>query len=178
MSEDDSKDDPTSDCCPFCKDEECKIHLLARFDKSGDEGDFGVGLVGGPLSYVNEIGEVLDRARLAWVQSVRAAGKPKAPRWIMKEPGLRDYFDALENPGGFDLEEYENDEDAADDLQANTDAGNWHAREDFLYEVLSSCGLGGLRTEEDFDALMRSTTYLSWWAPKPREIVEKFTAKL
>jgi hypothetical protein len=26
---------------------------------------------------------------------VRATGKPKAPRWIMKERGLRDYFDAL-----------------------------------------------------------------------------------
>ena len=136
-----------------------QIHLLCCFDKSGDEGNFGVGLVDGPLYDVNEIDEVLKRARLAWVQSVRAAGKPKAPRWIMKEPGLRDYFDALGDPDGFDLEGYENDEDAADDLRPNTDNELWHAREDFLSEVLSSCGWGAQWTGNDFDAVIRSTTF-------------------
>ncbi len=38
-----SEVDPTSEHCPICKDKECKIHLLARFDESGDEGKFGVG---------------------------------------------------------------------------------------------------------------------------------------
>jgi hypothetical protein len=38
-----SEVDPTSEDCPICKDKECKIHLLARFDESGDEGKFGVG---------------------------------------------------------------------------------------------------------------------------------------
>jgi hypothetical protein len=164
--------------CPICKDKECKDHLLARFGASGDEGLFGIGLVGGTLYYVNEIEEVLERARLAWVQSVRATGKPKAPRWIMKEPGLRRYYDALGGSGGFDLVEKESDETAADFLPAYTDSEAWHAREEFLYEVLSSCGWQGEKTEVQFDMPMLSTTYLSWWAFKPREIVKRFRAKL
>lgn len=44
-----SEDDPTSERCPICKDKECKVHLLARFDESGDEGELGVELIGGPL---------------------------------------------------------------------------------------------------------------------------------
>jgi hypothetical protein len=107
-----SKDDPTSECCPICKDKECKIHLLARFDASADEGELGVGLIDGSLCDVNEIEEVLQRARLARIQSARATGKPKAPRWIMKERGLRDYYAALGGLGGFNPEEYESDEDA------------------------------------------------------------------
>jgi hypothetical protein len=100
---------------------ECQDHLLARFDASGDEGELGVGLTAGPLYYVNEIEEVLQRARLSWVQSVRATGKRKAPRWIMKERGLQDYVDALGGLGGFDLEEYDSDEDAAGNLRQYTD---------------------------------------------------------
>ena len=42
-----------------------------RLDASGDQGEFGVGLAGGPLQKVYEIKDVLQRARLAWVQSVR-----------------------------------------------------------------------------------------------------------
>ena len=116
-----SEDDPTSERCPICKDQECKVHLLACFDTSGDEGELGVGLTAGPLYYVNEIEEVLQRARLSWVQSVRATGKRKAPRWIMKERGLQDYVDALGGLGGFDLEEYDSDEDAADNLRQYAD---------------------------------------------------------
>ena len=60
-----------------------------------------------------------------------------------------------------------------------TDIEVWHAREEFLWEALSSCGWLGERTEEPFEsAVGLSTTYLYWWAPKPREIVEKFRAKL
>jgi len=32
MTED--EDDPTAECCPICKDKQCKIHLLACFDAS------------------------------------------------------------------------------------------------------------------------------------------------
>jgi hypothetical protein len=80
-----SEDDPTLECCPICKGKECEKHLLARLDASGDQGEFGVGLAGGSLQKVYEIKDVLQRARLAWVQSVRASGTPKAPPWIMKE---------------------------------------------------------------------------------------------
>jgi hypothetical protein len=165
-----SEDDPNSERCPVCKHKECQDHLLARFDASGDEGELGVGLTAGPLYYVNEIEEVLQRARLSWVQSVRATGKCKAPRWIMKERGLQDYVDALGGLGGFDLEEYDSDEDAADDLRQYTDTE--HVRARFLDEVLFSCGWRGEKTEEEYDIPLRSTTYLCWWAFKPSEIVK------
>ena len=109
-----------------------KSTCLACFDESGDEGELGVGLVDGPLYDVKEIEEVLQRARLAWVRSVRATGKPKAPQWIMKERGLRDYFDALGGLDPSDLEKYDSDEDAAGDLQVETENEIWHAREEFL----------------------------------------------
>jgi hypothetical protein len=174
-----SEDAPTSECCPICKDKECKVHLLGRFDESGDESELGVGLVDGPLYDVKEIAEVLQRARLAWVQSVRATGKPKVPTWIIKERGLRDYFDSLGGLGGSDLKKYDSDEDAAGDLQVETDNEIWHAREEFLSEGLTSCGWLGEKTEEPFDSSPGlSTTYLSWWAFKPNETVEKFRAKL
>jgi hypothetical protein len=80
--------------------------------------------------------------------------------------------------GGFDLEEHGSDGDAASDLSQYTDSEHLRARE-FLDEVLSSCGWDGDRTEELFDSISgQSTTYLSWWAAKPREIVKKFRAKL
>ena len=174
-----TEDDPTPECCPICQDKQCKVHLLGCFDASEDEGELGVGLVDGPLYDVKEIKEVLQRARLAWVRSVRATGKPKAPQWIMKEQGLRDYFDAL---GGLDpsaLEKCDSDADAARDLQVETENEIWHAREEFLREGLSSCGWLGERTQEPFDSSPgMSTTYLSWWAFKPSEIVERFSAKL
>jgi hypothetical protein len=163
-----SEDDPSSERCPICKDKECQRHLLASFDASGDEGEFGVGLVGGALYVVNEIETVLERARLAWVQSMRATGKPKASPWIMKERGLEYYFKAL---GGIDVEKYDNDEDAAHDLAVQTDDEIRHAREDFLDEVLFSCGWLGDRTEEAFDypQFCSSTTYLSWWGQTERD---------
>jgi hypothetical protein len=40
------------------------------------------------------------------------------------------------------------------------------------HEVLFSCGWCGEKTEEEYDIPLRSTTYLSWWAFKPSEIVK------
>ena len=104
-------------------------------------------------------------------------GKPKAPRWIVKERGLRDYFDAIGGLGGFDLEEYDSDEHAADDLRQYTDTEHVRGRE-FLDEVLFDCGWVGEKTEEEYDVPLRSITYLSWWAFNPSQIVERFKAKL
>jgi hypothetical protein len=77
--------------------------LLDRFDASRDECELGVGLTAGPLYYVNEIEEVLQRA--PFVLGAVGAGhrKRKAPRWIMKERGLQDYVDALGGLGGFEI---------------------------------------------------------------------------
>jgi hypothetical protein len=95
----------------------------------------------------------------------------------MKERALQEYFDEL-GSAGFDLKEFESDEEAASFLPAYTDNATWHAREEFLWEVLSSCGWMGERTEEPFDSIPGlSTTYLSWWADKPREIVKTLRAK-
>ena len=172
-----SENNPIWERCPICKGKECEIHLLARFDASGDEGAMGVGLTNGPLYNVNEIEETLQRARLAWVRSVRATGMPEAPRWIVKERGLRDYFDALGGLGDFDLDEYDSDEDAADDLRQHTDTEHVRARE-FLDEILFSCGWLGEKTEEECDIPLRSTTYPSWWAFKPSWTVERLRTKL
>jgi len=172
-----NEDDSSSERCPICERKECQKHLLARFDASGDEGEYGVGLVGGPLYYEYEIDDVLNRARLAWVQSVRATGKPKVPHWIMNERGLKNYFGVL-GTAGFDLKEYDSDEQAAEFLPACTDNELYYAREWFLDDVLSECGWLGERTEEPFERLMMSTTYQSWWADKPRDVVKKFRAKL
>src|SRR5262249_32048917 len=153
-----SEDDPSLGHCPICEDKKCQRHLLARFDASGDEGEFGVGLDGGALYDVNEIETVLERARWAWVQSVRARGKPKAPPWIMKERALRYYFDRL---GGLDVAKYDSDEDAVNDLAVESDNELWHAREGFVGEVLSDCGWLGDRTEEplNYGGFHCSSTY-------------------
>src|SRR5581483_11652330 len=133
-------DDPHFDGCPLCKNKRCRTHLLARFDASGDDGAFGIGLVDGALCDVNEIGSVLEYARLAWVQSVRATGKPKAPKWMTKERDLQYYFKALGGQGGFDLVDEESDEMAASLLDAYSDNALFHAREEFLDKLLRSCG--------------------------------------
>jgi hypothetical protein len=170
-----SEDDSSSERCPICQEKECRHHLLACFDKSGDEGKFAVGLIDGALNEAHEIQQVLKRARLAWVQSVRSAGKPKAPLWIMKDEwGLRCYFDAL---GGIDVDKYDSDEDAVHDLAACTDSEVWHAREEFLWEDL---GRFSARTEKEiyYGGFPAATTYLYWWAPNPREIVKEFRVRL
>ena len=69
----------------------------------------------GAILDVNELEAVMKQARLVWVQSVRSTGKPLAPRWMEKIPGLDSYFAKL-GSGSFDIAKYENDEDAAHDL--------------------------------------------------------------
>ena len=46
----------------------------------------------------------------------------------MKERGLQDYVDTLGGLGGFDLEEYDSDEDAANNLTQYTDIEHVRAR--------------------------------------------------
>jgi hypothetical protein len=174
-----SEDEPSADRCPICKGKNCRKHLLARFDTSGDDGAFGIGLVDGALCDVNEIGMVLEHARLAWVQSVRATGKPEPVDWMIEEERLLDYYDALGDAGGLDFvkNNKENDGYAARQLSAYTNNDNIRGRE-LLEDLLCNCG-NWVTTREDFDAqMMRSTSYLSLWAFKPREIVKKFRAKL
>jgi hypothetical protein len=102
---------------------------------------------------------------------------PRPPGGLRTD--LQRYFEALGRPdGSVDfLDKYESDEEAATYLPAETDFEWKHVREDFLWEVLSKYG-DLHRTEEEFNVPLRSTTYLSWWASKPREIVKKFRAKL
>ena len=154
--------------CPICNRTKCKRHLLACFDSSGDEGDFVIGLVDGAILDVNELEAVMKQARLAWVQSVRSTGAPVAPRWMEKVPGLDGYFAKL-GSGVVDIAKYENDEDAVYDLGANTSIQD---SQEFLWELLSGCGWLGDQTERYFEALMRSTTYVSWWSARPSAIVK------
>ena len=142
---------------------------------ASDAGELGVGLTDGPLCDVNEIEVVLQCARLAWVQSVRATGKPKAPSWIMKERGLRDYYDALGGSDGFERATRQQPTSSQRTRIMRFGTLGMSSWKVFLF----SCGWNGERTEEPFDSAPGlSTTYLSWWAFKPREIIKRFRARL
>ena len=47
-----------------------------------------------------------------------------------------------------------------------------------MWENLSGCGWMGEKTEVEVNIPFMSTAYLYWWPSSPREIVEKFRAKL
>jgi hypothetical protein len=83
------------------------------------------------------------------------------PQWITKSPSLRYYYDQLGDAGDFDPGEYDSNEDAAGDLGAHTNFNNMRAME-LVEELLNGCGRIE-KTKEDYEALVRSTTYVSWW---------------
>lgn len=173
-------DDGNTGNCPLCGTQDCPDHLLACFDVTfadAGEGNHGIGVVNGPLYDVEEIGEVLDLARLAWVRSVRTAGSPTSPPWIDEVPGLSGYFDALGDSGDFDIADHDDDEDAARELAGSTDYHSIRARE-FLEEALIACGWSGETSEEEFDGLGQSTIYLSWWDADPRSRATELQALL
>jgi hypothetical protein len=120
---------------------------------------------------------VLERARLAWVQSIRDTGKPKAPPWVMKDKwGLRCYFDAL---GGIDVDKYDSDEDAVEDLAANMENELWHARDEFLWDALQRYGSVSATSSEDVPhgGFAAGTTYQYWWAENPERDRRKVQGK-
>lgn len=166
--------------CPLCGTQDCPDHLLACFDVTfadQGEGNYGIGLTSGSLYEVDEIGAVLDLARLAWVHSVRATGKPTPPPWVNEAPGLSDYFDALGDSGDFDISDHDDDEEAANELAGYTDYHSNRARE-FLEEALIACGWDSETSEEDFDGLGQSTIYLSWWDADPKATADAVRALL
>jgi hypothetical protein len=135
--------------CPICEKQMCNKHLLAIFDGDKAEGLFGMGLVGGALLDVTEIGEIWEQACLTWVQSVRAAGKPGTPKWIAKEPLLLDYYKGLSGVGSFgpkerpfDVKKFNSDDDAAHDLRSDFD--DIHYTTVFLEVISSRCGWSGM----------------------------------
>jgi len=176
----DEDDEGGSAKCPECGTEDCEAHLLGAFDRSGDEGEFGIGLVGGPLCELNAIGEVFELIRLAWVKSVRNSGKPTPPEWIEKTLSLKDYFEDLGTDDGFDIADYDGDEDAADDLVAYSDDHVTTAT-GVLERLLNQCGWAGAsvqRTQSEDDVPLYSTTYESWWHPEPEKVVARLKHKL
>jgi hypothetical protein len=80
----------------------------------------------------------------------------------------------------FDPVKYESDEDAAWDLEANSDYIWETAREEFLSETLHGCGWQWVSTETDLEYSDNpmATKFILWWALKPPEIVKKFRTKL
>ncbi len=176
--EEDYEDVP--EYCPYCEEEDCTDHLLACFDVTfadQGEGNYGVGVISGALYDVKEIGEVLEQARRAWVRSMRVNGNPEAPDWIAAAPGFQDYFDALGDAGGFEVEDYTDDEDAASDLSGHTDYQSVRARE-FLETVLRECGWSEETTSEEVDIPIQSTIYLHWWDAEPKKVAEALQALL
>lgn len=167
-------DDDEAEACPICGTEDCSDHLLACFDVTfadQGEGEFRTGLVGGALYAVAEIGEVFNRARLAWIDSVRRQGSAVAPSWINDVPGLRAYFDDLGNADDFEIDDAEDPDEASDRLAGATDSHAFRARE-VLESTLTKCGWAEITTEKEVDVPLFSTTYLSWWDEAPEAMAE------
>ena len=49
-----------------------KARILASFDVDPAEGEFGIGLDGGALYGIKEIGTLLEKITLEWVRAVRS----------------------------------------------------------------------------------------------------------
>ena len=170
-------DEQDAETCPVCKKEMCEKHLLALFDGDKAEGEFGMGLVGGSLCGITEIGELWEQVCLTWVRSASLSGNPAAPKWILKEPLLRSYYDDLSSVHGFSVNKYTSDDDAAHDLRVDFD--DIYYTTEFLDEVSSRCGWCRLITNNVFDDRpMMSTTYLSWWDTNPQKIADRVRDEL
>ncbi len=171
-----------SELCPVCGADDCDVHLLGSFDLSGDGGEYDIGLMGGALYDADAIGEVLSITRLAWVKSKRSSKKPKPPEWIAKTQlwDLKNYFEELGSAGGFSLEEYKTDEEAAGDLASYTNQHVTIARW-VLENVLNECGWAGAalqRTKREYGGPGQASIYESWWDPEPKKVVARLKQKL
>jgi hypothetical protein len=102
--QDDADDDaweergPSDVPCPFCaqKDGDCN-HFLAIFDCTfADEGEFGVGLKGGALFDVNEIGQLFPEIA-EYFARIRYRFGTSGPVYAPKMGVLTDYIYAAKN---------------------------------------------------------------------------------
>jgi hypothetical protein len=152
-----------------------KARLLASFDVDPAEGEFGIGLVGGTLYNINEIGTLLEKITLEWVHAAQREerdedGNPIAPRWVKNNPDVSEFYHSL----GFGVDPSEvdsaSDEEVLDKLNQN-DWNDWAVFAKDLIEALTSeSGWDGTETEEQIDVPLRSTRITDWWGKDPESI--------
>ena len=101
-----------------------KTRLLASFDVDPAEGRFGIGLVGGTLYNISEIGTLVEKITLEWAHAAQREerdeeGKPIAPRWVKHNPDVSEFYRSL----GFGVDPSEvdsaSDEEVLDKLNQN-----------------------------------------------------------
>jgi hypothetical protein len=123
-----------TDKCPICNNGQCTAHLLASFDADPGEGEFGIGLVGGTLFDVEEIGELLTKVTRAWVDAIRSAERPTTPAWIKNNRYVSHFYDAIGNAVNNDEVRSASQEDA----QYIAQEEGWAMYARYLVEDLTS----------------------------------------
>ena len=172
--------------CPICRNAKpapgCE-HQLGVFDRTfPDEGEYGIGLLGGTLYGVTEIREVFNAARFDYAKArIRGEGRTAAvPAWCNEVPALKAY---VESVGAID-----EDLDPADYAEAPEDADvNQYADslEDggsdpvlVLTSLLEGVGIRVLETTWEQDIPMASSIYEEWWCEYPEDAAAKLTNRL
>ena len=125
--QDDADDDaweergPSDVPCPFCAQKAggCN-HFLAIFDCTfADEGEFGIGLKGGALFDVNEIGQLFPEIA-EYFARIRYRSGTSDPVQAPKMGGLTDYINAAKN-AAINPKDFKSEEDYASDYLSMID---------------------------------------------------------
>ncbi len=167
--------------CAICGMQKCvdntTKHLLGSFDGTfDDQGLHGVGLGGGAIYGISEIGSLLDAVQLARVKAWEQGGARAAPpSWIAAHPELNAYFTALGDEG-FDLRGYESHREAAGYLANSTRRHGQRVRT-LLESLLEVVGWSGITSNDEDDVRFASSSYLLWWDDNAEEVAKRLSQK-
>ncbi len=137
-----------------------KARIVASFDVDPAEGEFGIGLDGGALYDIKEIGTLLEKITLEWVKAVRSVeeeGKPIAPRWIANDAHLSEFFETIGY--GVSLSEVR---DASDQNEAAymVQENDWaYFAKELIWTLTSASGWDGAENEDHTNLPLYSTTH-------------------
>ena len=162
--------------CAICGTQDCidngSKHLLGCFDANYDgQGRYGCGLSGGALYQVEEIGILLEAIAREKVRAWPQGGlQAVPPPWIASHRALKDFFSDLGDEG-FDLKEFEDQDEAASFIGAYTDHNGRRVRE-LLEALLLQCGWDEFVTEED-DESLAPTSWILWWDTAATDVAKR-----
>jgi hypothetical protein len=167
--------------CPICaqpaQDDRCAHHLGAFDITFAGEGQYGVGLLGGALYDVREIGEVFNAARVDYAKA-RIGGKSytaAVPAWCKEDPALKKYVGSFKGTELFDPDSTDDVQEYADFLAGEGPANLLRAA---LSAWLKSLGIRVISTRWQQDIPMVSSDYEEWWCQSPRDAAAKLTHRL
>ena len=173
--------------CPLCKrvtqHQFCDAHHLGSFDMTGD-GEYGIGLCGGTLYGMGEIGEVFNAARRDYAKA-RIGGKSRAvavPAWCKDIPGLKEYVESVGesdyDPDPSDYADVPTDTEVQEFADALTDAGSTDLMLTALLSWLEGMGIQVVETTWENDVPMVSSSSIEWWCESPEDAAAKLTNRL